>query len=223
MSTQILTTSPRSARNFNPGNIRYGLPWEGLGSPPVDGDGFCRFVSAPWGFRAMCRSYMTKFDREGIDTIRKLITQWSPPNGDGNSAASTNAYIAAVSKSSGYDADEKLPMKTWECCKRIAYAQAAFEAGAPFETYWKLSDLAEGAYRAGITDAPPPVAKQIASTIASSAGGIAAATGVVQTAVETASASPHSPKITIALLAAAAILAFLGAILRSRAHVEHDT
>lgn len=222
MTTQILTTSPRSARNNNPGNIRYGLPWEGLGSPPTDVDGFCRFLSPVWGFRAMCRSYMTKFDRESIDTIRKLITQWSPPAGEGNTSASTNAYIAAVSKSSGYDADEKLPMKTWECCKRIAYAQAAFEAGAPFETYWKLSDLAEGAYRAGITDAPPPVAKQIASTIASSAGGIAAATGVVQTAVETASASPHSPKITISLLVAAAILAFLGAILRNRSRVEHE-
>lgn len=207
---QIQATLPRSVRNNNPGNIEYGLPWENLASPPTDADGFCRFVTPVWGFRAMCRSYMTKFDREGINTIRKLITQWSPPDGAGNTPASTVAYIAAVSKSSGYGPDDVLALKTWDCCKRIAYAQAAFEAGAPFEAYWKMTDLAEGAFRAGITDAPAPFVHKVSTTIAASGATVAAAAGGVAGVVQTV--SPNLPQTHTIQIACAIVAAVFGLI-----------
>lgn len=201
-----------AVRNNNPLNIRYGVPYEGVTGE--DSKGFCVFESPVWGFRAAFRNYITKFDR-GVDTIAKLINEWAPP-----SENDTAAYIKAVCSSSGYGADEKIPLKTWDCAKKICYAQAVVESGQSFESVWTQTQMSEGAFRAGIVDAPAPLAKKVGSTIASSASGVAAAAATVQTAVENASATPHSPNIAIALVAAAAVLAFIGAILRARTHTE---
>jgi hypothetical protein len=198
-------------------NVRPGAPYEGLANPSQR-DGFCNFSSATWGFRAAFRNYITKFDR-GVNTIRALITEWAPP-GDNNN---TEAYIKAVCDHVGYKPDDVIALKTWTISSAVCYAQAEVESGQPFEANWTLKQMQEGAFRAGITDAPPPVATKVLSTIASSGAGVAAAASAGQAAIESAQTNPHSGHTMIILGIAAAVLAFIGAILRAKTHTEPST
>jgi len=196
---------PVCARNNNPLNLRGGQPYEGLSTPAVV-DGFCNFVSPVFGFRAAIRNYITKSDR-GIDTVRKLISEWAPPD-DNND---TEAYIASVCKATGFKPDEVIALKTWDVCSRVCYAQAEVESGAPFETYWKQSDMAEGAYRAGIVDAPPPASKRVLAKAAAVGGALSSGAGKAEPYISTALQQPHSQTVQIALIVVGIALAVFGA------------
>lgn len=205
--------SSLDVRLNNPLNIRPGAPWEGLGSPAVvqtPNGAFCNFISPVFGFRAVFKNYITKADR-GVDTIRKLITEWAPPGEN-----DTEAYIASVAQKTGYKPDDVINLKTWDVASAVCYAQTIVESGQPFETNWKMVDMANGAYRAGIVDAPPPIAHKILTRVT---GGGAALGGVATAAepvVSSALSHPHSPGIQITLGVLAAILAAMAAYFGSK-------
>lgn len=65
-------------RNNNPLNIKaLGIPYKGLVG--VDGVGHGIFASPDYGIRAALRSVELKV-RNGKDTPRKLLRDWSPPS-----------------------------------------------------------------------------------------------------------------------------------------------
>lgn len=164
---------PMDVRLNNPLNIENGGPYEGEAIPPQIG-GKRNFETAAFGFRAVFRNYITKYDR-GIDTINALIKEWSPPGGDNititdpTGTKQYDAYVAFVARKSGFLATETLVLKSWDTCSKICSAQVEFESGQPFDKYWKVKDMAEGAFRAGIADAP--------KTFVAKAGTLAAAGG----------------------------------------------
>lgn len=213
----------RGVLNNNPLNIRPGAPWEGLGTPAAV-DNFCNFSSAVWGFRAVFKNYIAKADR-GVNTIRALITEWSPPAdntsaGDPTGEKSTAAYIAAVAKRTGFGPDEVINLKDWDVASKVCYAQTMQECGE-FEPGFKQADMANGAYRAGIVNAPEPtlaaVGKTIGKTVVQHSATATTAIGMAQTAVATAQSQPHGQWIGAALVIGGLVLAAGAQLLKDKA------
>ena len=116
MTTNIASL-PRGIRNNNPGNLRKNTdPWQGLAVPQADRD-FFTFKSAIYGIRALARTLIAYQDEHGLRTIRQIISRWAPA-----SENDTGAYINAVAKSAGFDADQPLDMH------RFAQLQPVVEA-----------------------------------------------------------------------------------------------
>jgi hypothetical protein len=201
-----------AARCNNPLNIRPGAPYEGMVGQSM---GFCVFKSAPWGFRAAFRNYITKSDR-GINTVAKLIGEWAPP-GDNNDTA---AYIKSVCQKTGFGPDEILSLKLWNVASAVCYAQAEVESGEPFETNWTLAQMAEGAFRAGIVDAPKPLVSKLGSTAASVGSAAAGAAAAIQPTVEAASNAQHSPNVRAFLVVLCIVLSVVAAIVRPKVKTE---
>lgn len=93
---------PRGIRNNNPGNIKKGNAWRGEISNQTDFD-FEQFTTPEYGIRALGKILLSYEKRYGLNTVRKLITRWAPPN-ENNS----NAYAEAVAKAVGVDADSRI-------------------------------------------------------------------------------------------------------------------
>lgn len=101
----------RGIRNNNPGNLRMtGINWKGKVPTAQNTDGsFEQFRDADgipghvWGIRAMLMDIRGDIFKDGLDTVRKLITSYAPP-----SENNTTAYIEAVAASIGKSADAKL-------------------------------------------------------------------------------------------------------------------
>jgi hypothetical protein len=95
---------PRGLRNCNPGNIRLdpGITWQGA----VAGDDpdFVTFSSFVWGVRAMGKILLSYRERDGISTLRGMVTRWAPP-----SENNTSSYLSDMSKFVGISPDEVLP------------------------------------------------------------------------------------------------------------------
>lgn len=89
----------RGVRNNNPGNIEKGIRWKGLAAVQAD-PRFLTFVHPKWGFRAIARILLGDW-REGQNTVRSLIEEWSPPVDVFAGKAkpqNTEAYVSAVAK-----------------------------------------------------------------------------------------------------------------------------
>lgn len=199
MVTQVAAQPPLGVRLNNPGNLRAGIAWEGLTYPPAV-NGFCSFSTPAFGFRAIFRNYITKYDR-GIRTIRALITEWAPP-----SENNTAAYIAAVCQRTGFDPDAPIELKSWAIAKAVCKAQTIQECGA-FDPYFTDAQMAEGAFRAGIADAPAPIAHKVAVTVSAAAATVAAAAGPIAGAIQTAQPNlPTTHNIQMWCAIAAAVL-----------------
>ena len=88
------SNEPRGIRNKNPGNLVItDIPW--VGKVPVDEntDGtFEQFYQAEYGIRALYRDVSGDVERDGLNTPRKLITEYAPPHEN-----NTEAYIQFVS------------------------------------------------------------------------------------------------------------------------------
>lgn len=91
-----VVSAVRGIRNNNPGNIRKSAEaWQGLAPDQTD-PSFFRFVSMPYGVRAMVkilRKYSTSY---GLHSVRDIINRWAPPNEN-----DTGAYQRAVANSIG--------------------------------------------------------------------------------------------------------------------------
>lgn len=95
----------RGLRNNNPGNLRdTSIKWDGLVGH--DDLGFCVFVDAYHGLRALGIDLLTKF-RRGLDTVRKIIEVYAPPNENNTEAYITNLCVALAVKD-----DQKLELAT---------------------------------------------------------------------------------------------------------------
>lgn len=98
---------PRGVRNNNPGNIRLGDQWQGLCSVQTD-KSFCQFSEIAYGIR--CLGYILRnsyFQRQGLNTVSKIITRWAP-----STENDTPAYIAAVSKGLGIHGDDLIDLRS---------------------------------------------------------------------------------------------------------------
>lgn len=113
----------RGLRNNNPGNIR-------LGSTRFQGEikgtdkSFRTFSSAGYGYRALIKTLQTYQDKYHLMTIRGMIGRWAPGNEN-----NTAAYVATVSKKSGYGRDQSVSMHDRVVALRIAEAISEVENG----------------------------------------------------------------------------------------------
>lgn len=137
----------RGLRNNNPGNIRVSHnPWKGkiVGAQKKD-KVFEEFVDMAHGYRALLINVRTYIQRDGINTIRGIITRWAPPEDRNN----TEGYIKAVCKfmgvSPGYmiKEDRKDENKFRADMIKLAAAISLVENGvepnmADIEAGWKL-------------------------------------------------------------------------------------
>lgn len=204
--------TPMGVRNNNPLNIRAGIPWEGLA---YEANGFAVFQSPVFGFRAAFRSYITKYDR-GLNTVRKLITEWAPP-----SENDTAAYIKTVCDRTGYGPDDVIALKTWDVAKNVCYAQTIVENGgfAPFT----MDQMAEGAFRAGVVDAPAPFTHKVTTTIAAAGAGVAAASGGTASVIQQVGPSlPQGHHIQIICAVLALVLSVVAVFWNLHHHRESE-
>jgi hypothetical protein len=79
----VQTMLPRGIRNNNPLNIRLNPDnrWQGKVPPKHNSDGaFEQFEDPIMGLRAAAVLLIAHYDRRHLDTIRKLVEVWAPPN-----------------------------------------------------------------------------------------------------------------------------------------------
>jgi len=97
---------PRGVRNNNPGNIRHSqVHWEGEALTQPDPD-FVQFMDPEHGIRAIVR-ILRSYKRNGLDTIRKAVNRWAPPNEN-----NTDAYVSAVCEKCGVGPDDSVDYDT---------------------------------------------------------------------------------------------------------------
>lgn len=101
----------RGYRNNNPGNLdKTRIAWKGKVPHSRNDDGrfeqFEEFEGLPghiWGIRAAYMDIRGDVLKDGLNTVRKLISTYAPPHEN-----NTAAYIAAVAKAIGKSADAVL-------------------------------------------------------------------------------------------------------------------
>ena len=129
---------PRGLRNNNPGNIRCSAVRYKGECAEGDGDGFRRFESMAYGYRAMFVLLHTYALRYGCRTIEAMISRYAPP-----SENDTQAYIRRVSRSAGVDARAAVDTTDGTVMPRIVGAMSAVENGtradmAEVQAGWRL-------------------------------------------------------------------------------------
>ena len=128
-----LARPTRAVRNANPGNLRH-VPannWLGLGYPPEDDHGYCRFIDAKFGFRALIWLLRNYGKRHGLSTIGAIIPRFAPAADSNNEAA----YIKHLEDLTGRDQRTPLDFDDQPEMKSLARAIAIHESGAwAFET-----------------------------------------------------------------------------------------
>ena len=140
---------PRSVRNFNPGNINSGEPWQGL--QPRDRMNpdqrtetrFAVFSSPEWGFGALItllRNYKRLYS---LNTVAQIIARWAPPNEN-----DTVAYKTAVARECGVTPDQVVDANDRSFMFHLAKAITRHETGL-WEPWWHDSDLNKGLDLAG--------------------------------------------------------------------------
>lgn len=183
-------TLPHGVRLKNPLNIeRDGTQWEG--AAPVQNDPvFVEFQTEAFGFRAGFRNLIAYVDKHGLKTVRGILSRHSPAGGDNITASDPdgtkqlNGYIDAVCKRTGFSPDEELSPKTWADGSKLIYAMTEHEQGG-FDAYFTAAQLAEGAYRAGIADAPRSPIKKIGVVLSGAAAAASSAAPSVVDAINT--------------------------------------
>ncbi len=124
--------APRGERNRNPGNLRFSphIEWLGADDPPQDDGGYCRFVSAGMGIRALGKDLLSKWKR-GLRTVPAIIDVYAPPTEN-----NTEAYKADVCARLGISPTAEIDLTDsgqllafvraiiWHECGRIVYDAA---------------------------------------------------------------------------------------------------
>lgn len=146
-------TTARGIRNNNPGNIEHtGTPWQGLADPPSDGR-FCRFVSMPYGIRAMARTLINYQDKHGIRTVRGHIGRWAPPTEN-----KTTLYARHVAGAVGVEMDTPIDVHDYGTLRPMIEAMIEMECGRNHGV--TAAQIDKGLALAGIE----PPAKPLASS-----------------------------------------------------------
>ena len=127
---------PRGLRNNNPGNIRINDDlFQGEIRPSKD-KSFKQFTTMAYGYRAMFKILSNYFKNYKLDTIRKLITRWAPPEDNNH----TEAYIMAVCDYAGITGDQSINVNDREQMIRIVSGMSRVENGREAE----MSDIIAG-------------------------------------------------------------------------------
>lgn len=92
----------RGIRSNNPGNlVKTSIKWKGKIPHDQNTDSRYEAFTAPhWGIRAMTMDIRNDIEKDGTNTIRKLINEYAP-----RFENPTANYIAHVAKSVGIDPD----------------------------------------------------------------------------------------------------------------------
>jgi hypothetical protein len=137
METSYIGNSqlPIGFRNNNPGNLRPGDSWQGMTG---ENGGFIVFKSMPWGIRALATDLVNKINKDGLDTIRKIVTKYAPAFEN-----DVDAYVNAVSNDSGFDPDQHLTADS-DTITKLVKAHTAHENGEQYLHYLLDSDVQEG-------------------------------------------------------------------------------
>ena len=115
----------RGIRNANPGNIRWGDPWQGLVPAAQRSDpDFCQFTGPEWGIRAIAKILKT-YAEEGVTTLRQAINHWAPPVEN-----DTDAYVNAVSAMTSIQPDIHIDFTTYEAVMPVVKAIIYHENGS---------------------------------------------------------------------------------------------
>jgi hypothetical protein len=126
---------PLGLRNNNPGDFRTGIAWQGATGSE---GGFITFADISWGVRALCLDLINVISKDGLNTIRQVITKYAPP-----SENDTAAYIQAVSDDMGIGPDN--PLDTGQqTISSLARAIMNQELGDGFSAMVMDSDIAQG-------------------------------------------------------------------------------
>ncbi len=127
-----MSSHARGNRNNNPGNIRHGGGnWYGLSAKQTDAD-FVQFDNVRWGLRAVARNLQTYARRKAgdgtpIDTLAEAITRWAPTFEN-----DTPAYIAFVSKETGFLPDDIVDLTDPATLRAMTAAIVKKETSAVF-------------------------------------------------------------------------------------------
>jgi len=85
--------TPRGIRNNNAGNIRHSASkWQGMAAKQTDPN-FVQFIAPEYGIRALSKLLANYYTRDGLNTVRKIISKYAPSNEN-----NTTAYAEAVAK-----------------------------------------------------------------------------------------------------------------------------
>ena len=126
---------PRGYRNNNPGNIRTNSDlFQGEIRPSGDRS-FKQFETMAYGYRAIFKILSNYYRHYHLDTIRKMITRWAPPQEN-----HTEAYIKSVSDYAGIDPDDPVNIHDRETMIRIVAGMSRVENGVDAD----MSDVING-------------------------------------------------------------------------------
>lgn len=105
VSTVTSVLESRGLRNNNPGNlVLTTIAWKGKVPNAQNTDGkFEQFTQPLWGIRAMFIDVRGDIEKDGLNTIRKLITEYAPKFEN-----NTAAYIQSVVNQVGIGPDTRI-------------------------------------------------------------------------------------------------------------------
>lgn len=144
----------RGIRNNNPGNIdRNTTKWQGMADDQSSDPRFVVFKTPQFGIRAMGIVLLTYEHKYGINTIRKAVNRWAPPTEN-----NTDAYIEAVCKDAGVDADATVDFDDinvmMPTVKAIIHHENA-QPGVPWVCPYSDTVIETGLHMAGVMGAQP--------------------------------------------------------------------
>jgi len=178
---------PRGVRNNNPGNIRWGSPWQGLVKNGKQKDSaFCLFVDPASGIRAIVMTLITYYDKRKakdgskIDSVREVIERWAPPV-ENNTAAYANQIAKVLNV---LPESENLNLHDYRTMKGLVEGIIRHECGDPKQygvtpldtvNQWYPEEVIDEALRrAGLVKPQPAVASVPVTKTTAAAGGVAA-------------------------------------------------
>lgn len=128
---------PRGIVNNNPGNLRIGIPWQGLklGLP----GGFCNFINLDYGIRAMAIDLTNKVTKDGLNTIALEVAKYAPP-----SENNTQAYINAVCASTGWGPNDPIDLSDPNNLLKLVRAHIMHENGDQYGSMITDDDITSG-------------------------------------------------------------------------------
>jgi len=134
-------TEPLGIRSNNPGNLRPLAKGEWKGQAGIveteAGGKYCRFETMEMGIRAAAVNMLTYYRKHKLNTVRKIINRWAPPEDKNH----TDAYVGAVAKSLGVDADATINPAAHDVLPRLMAPIFRQENGArPDGTDWLPGD-----------------------------------------------------------------------------------
>ena len=127
---------PRGIRNNNPLNIRRtSTRWAGQIASDTE-RAFVVFMDMAHGVRAAAKVIQNYQRLYGINTVRRLIERWAPPNEN-----HTPAYIVAVAAALGVGQDDTLDLAAHDILYKLIPAMSRVENGRrPDGSDWLRSE-----------------------------------------------------------------------------------